>query len=142
MESHLYITKIKILSPYLLKLNFMKTFKLCLSIFLFLISFTAINAQKASAEDKAKENTEKLNQKLKAINESLVLTADQNKAVYEAYLNGEKAMAEARKSATTDEEKKEKQQPIRKEMNANIRKNILSKEQRTALNESSSKDKK
>jgi hypothetical protein len=50
------------------------------------------------------------------------------------YLEGEKIMSEARKAAKTEEEKNTKLKAIRKEMNTNIRKNVLNKEQRLELN--------
>jgi hypothetical protein len=107
-------------------------FTLTALLFLFVALMPAM-AQKAKLEDKAKESVTALNTQLTTANPALALSEEQQKAAYEIYLAGESAIAEKRKTVTTDEEKKAVLQPIRKEMNMNVKKNILTKEQRDAI---------
>ncbi len=98
--------------------------------------FTAsqASAQKgAKLEEKAKKQVEDLNLSLSTVDKALALTPEQMTAAQVIYLAGETEMAEARKTATTDEAKKEKLQPIRKEMNKKIKTEVLSKEQAKAI---------
>jgi hypothetical protein len=112
----------------------MKTFKHLILTSLLLCCFTLAIGQKSKVENKAKERVETLQQKLSGVNIKYALTPDQYKSAYEVYLEGEKIMSEARKAAKTEEEKNTKLKAIRKEMNTNIRKNVLNKEQRLELN--------
>jgi hypothetical protein len=108
---------------------------LLLTFVIFGMSVGSIFAQTdAKLEQKCKEFVTKLNEQLTTADGKLAMTEDQKTQVFAAYLDGEKKMKTAREAATTEEEKKEVQKPIRQAMNANIRKNILTNDQRMALN--------
>jgi hypothetical protein len=108
---------------------------LLLTFIIFGISVVSSFAQSdAKLEQKCKDFVTKLDGQLTASDSKLAMTEDQKTKVLAAYLDGEKKMKTAREAATTEEDKKEVQKPIRQAMNANIRKNILTNDQRTALN--------
>jgi hypothetical protein len=115
--------------------------------FLLFVCFTLlINVTNVTGQDKlvkkVTESIEKLNTQLKSVNPALALSDEQVKLATAIYSEGENKMAEARKNASTDEDKKEAQKPIRQEMNKRIRQEVLSKEQKQALNELSAKKEK
>jgi hypothetical protein len=108
---------------------------LLLTIVIFGLSFVSSFAQNdAKLQQKCKESVTKLNKQLTTADVKLAMTEYQKNQIFAAYFDGGKKMKTAREAATTEEEKKEVQKPIRQEMLANIRKNILTKEQRAALN--------
>ena len=95
---------------------------------------TSMNAQSSKMMTKAKEEVQKLNDKLKAADASLVLSPAQEEASYEICLQAYNQMQKNWSNKNlSKEEKQAANKPIRKEMNKTLRKDILTKDQRQAL---------
>jgi hypothetical protein len=119
----------------------MKFNKTITTLLLVVLVTSAAICQKKN-KDKATEKVNLLNAELVSINPNLALSEDQKKDAYEIYFNGLNALKNAAKLAETEESRKKAQAPIRKEMNTNIRKNVLTKKQRKALSTKKEKEKK
>lgn len=107
-----------------------------LSLFLgLLFSTSLLSAQKMTDEKKAEEKLTELVTKISEA-EAPGLSEAQKKSAYTIYLDAMVAMSEIRKMKLPSEETDEKLKPIRKEMSKKINMEVLTKEQRQAINAS------
>lgn len=118
----------------------MRNFRILFAFLAVLFVGTSLTAQSKKMIEKAETKVSQLNEKLTAQDADLALSEEQSKLVYEAYLEGLVEMKKVKKTAATKEAGIEASKPINKAMNKKIRKEILSEEQRKALN-ASKKDK-
>lgn len=108
--------------------------KVILSLAVVLISFASLPAQSKKMVAKAEAKAVSMNEAISGVDETLALSDEQMASIQQLYVEGLQKMNAARKSADTKEAGKEAVKPIRKELNKRIRKEILTKEQRKALN--------
>ena len=118
----------------------MRNFKVLMTILSMFVVIGATSAQSEGADKKAAKKVTELNEQLVAIDASLALTDDQVEQAHETFKTGIKEMNQVRKSAESKDAGKEATKPIRRKMNKKIRKEILTKEQRKALNANKKKD--
>lgn len=114
----------------------MRNFRILFTLLAVMFIAGTASAQNKKVIAKAEKKVSELNEKLSAIDATLVLTDEQKELIQAAYVEGMVAMNKTRKSAETKEAGKEAVKPIRKEMNKKIKKEILTKEQRKALSKS------
>lgn len=117
----------------------MRNFRVLFTFLAVLFMAATTSAQSQKLIDKAEAKTQEISDKIVSIDESLALSEEQFEAIHQLMIENMQKMNKLRKNAATKEEGKKAVKPVRKAMNKQIRKEILSKEQRKAWNAASKK---
>lgn len=111
----------------------MKNLKFFLSFFSLLFVLNSGFAQ-TKAEQKATEQVATLNQQLMAVDPALALTEEQTKKITALYVKRQEGLRDIKKEGGTDEEQQEKKKALFKQTNQQVNQEILTKQQRQAIN--------
>lgn len=115
--------------------------KFLVSILIVFLAVSAGFAQNKQNLKKANEKVEELKQQLVAINPELTLTKAQEDLIREVHLQKMEDIKLINQSEEAEEVKDQKRKEIYKNSSKKINNEILTKEQRKALNEAKSKEK-
>lgn len=98
-------------------------------------------AQAVASDQKAMDQLEQLSSKIVSENPAATLSTEQKSKILELYKERLQKLEEINASTIDKDEKKEQRQAITKSTNQEIRKNILTTEQRQALKAANDKNK-